>query len=124
MEQKTTTTTRIEQYEEIADRLETLETGYEVRVRDACKDIQDDLDELTASIETAKDELKSLRESISEDVLSVQDTLRGENWMFVYNKPAIRWRTADLPGYALAHPEILELRYEGEPRMSVRRITK
>ena len=59
---------------------------------------------------------------IKELVKATGATVKSTFLMAVYAKGRISWDAKGLDGYAVAHPEILYMRKEGDPSVSIRRI--
>jgi len=59
-------------------------------------------------------DVAELKAQITELTLVEQSTLRGQYYMAVYSKPRVTWDTKGLDGFAVAYPEILAFRKEGE----------
>lgn len=64
----------------------------------------------------------NLENLIIDEVLKRQEGMKGEFLQAVYSKGRTTWDAKRLDGYALAHPEILELRKTGEPSVTIRRV--
>ena len=75
-------------------------------------------------LDDARKDILLLEEDIKEYVVTVGETLKGTDHMFVYAKGRVSWDTKSLEGYAKAHPELLVFRSEGKPSVSVRKVSK
>ncbi len=62
-----------------------------------------------------------LEKEIKTAVLENRQSVKGESYQAVYTKGKITWDTKALTGYALAHPEIEELKKTGKPSVSIRK---
>ena len=89
-------------------------------------EIKEKMAELDAEFDPRIDKLTLERElleaEIKSEVLIASRTIKGTYHNFTWNKPKITWDTKALDVYAMAHPEILQFRKEGDPYVSVRRI--
>lgn len=87
-------------------------------------DIKAKLAEIDAEFDPKIAELNQtkaiLEAQIKEQVLIAGQTVKGSLHQFVFSKPRVSWDTKLLDGYAMAHPEILRFRKEGNPSVSVR----
>ena len=66
------------------------------------------------------EKIASLEDEIKSDVLTIGATVKGDGLMAVWNKGRVSWDSKTLDGYAVAHPEILVARKEGEPTVTIR----
>ncbi len=64
--------------------------------------------------------LSILEAQIKAQVLEAGRTIKGSLHSFTFSRPRVSWDTRGLDGYAMAHPEILRFRKEGNPSVSVR----
>ena len=62
----------------------------------------------------------TLESEIKAAVLMHGETIRGSRLMAVWSKGRAAWDDKGLMGYAKAHPELMELRKQGEPSISIR----
>ena len=89
---------------------------------------KDRMAELKAEFEPQLDGLQQqimeIEGVLKEYVVTVGETLKGTDHMFVYAKGRVSYDTRRLEGYAEAHPEILVFRSEGKPSVSVRKVSK
>jgi len=76
--------------------------------------------EFDVKIEALNMERATLEAEIKEAVLAAGQSLKGSYHNFSWTKPRVSWDTKGLDGYAVAHPEILRFRKEGNPSVSVR----
>lgn len=92
------------------------------------QEIKDRMAELKAEFEPQLDALQQqiveIESVLKEYVVTVGETLKGTDHMFVYAKGRVSWDTKSLEGYAKAHPELLVFKSEGKPSVSVRRVGK
>lgn len=78
--------------------------------------------EFAGKSEVASGKAEALEAEIKELVKAGAETVKGNWLMAVWNKGRVTWDTKSLEGYAVAHPELLNLRKEGEPTVTIRRI--
>ena len=55
-------------------------------------------------------------------VFTIGATVKANGLMAVYNKGRVSWDSKLLDGYAVAHPEILAARKEGDPSVTIRTV--
>jgi len=82
------------------------------------KDIEYQRDQATAELDAA---IEQCRASVKTGVLDLGRTVKVDGWMATWNKPRVNWNTKVLDGFAVAHPELLNLRTIGEPTVTIRR---
>jgi hypothetical protein len=73
--------------------------------------------------ETARRNIETLAAEIRFDTLAFGRSVRGSEYQAVWSKGRISWDDKSLSVYARAHSEILPFRKEGEPIISIRRLT-
>lgn len=92
------------------------------------KKINDITAEYGAKVEAvtinADTRVKLLKTEITTLVIERGQTVRGNYEMAVYTAPQPMWDAKALEGYALAHPEILQLKRQSEARVSFRVLPK
>lgn len=76
--------------------------------------------EFDPQIEALNERNKTLVDTIKGAVLESKATIAGDYNKAVYTHGRVTWDTKGLDGYALAHPEILVFRREGEPSVAIR----
>ena len=89
-----------------------------------------DIKQQIADIETefagkskAVDEnINILTSEIKQLILTGGESVKGDHLHAIWVSGRVSWDTKSLDGYAVAHPEILNLRKEGEPSVSIRKI--
>jgi hypothetical protein len=72
--------------------------------------------------EVATEKANILEAEIKELVKAGAKTIKGSFLMAVFAIGRISWDSKGLDGFALTHPEILYMRKEGDPSVSIRRI--
>jgi septation ring formation regulator EzrA len=84
-----------------------------------------DLDaEYSTSIESLNEGIANLTSEIKQDILQNGGSVKGDYLHAIWVKGRVSWDTKSLDGYALGHPELLALRKEGEPSVTIRQINK
>jgi hypothetical protein len=78
--------------------------------------------EFAPKFESANKASSALMEEVKKLVLENSGSVKGTFLHAIYGKGRISWDAKSLDGYAIAHPEILYMRKEGEPSVSIRRI--
>ena len=81
------------------------------------ENIDREIDPIIEQFNTRAAELADL---IKAEVIAAGETISGEHHQAVYSKPRVSWDSKGLEGYAVAHPEILVFRSEGNPSVSLR----
>jgi hypothetical protein len=87
------------------------------------KQVADIEAEYAGKAEVANQKASWLEDEIREEVGKVGSTVKGNFFMAVYAKGRVSWDPKSLDGYAVGHPEILSFRKEGQPSVSIRRVT-
>ena len=83
------------------------------------KDIDDEFADKSAG---AQANIAELTDAIKVDVLTGAKSVKTEHLQAVFVKGRVSWDTKGVEGYALAHPELMTYRKEGEPSVSIRRV--
>ncbi len=78
--------------------------------------------EFTGKGETADTNIAALTAEVKDMVIQTGASIKGNNLHAVYAKGRVSWDAKGLDGYAVGHPEILYMRKEGEPSVSIRKI--
>jgi len=86
-------------------------------IKEAMADIDAEFD---PQINALNERNKALVDTIKGAVLESKATVAGEHNKAVYSHGRVTWDAKGLDGYAVAHPEILVFRKEGEPSVSIR----
>jgi hypothetical protein len=79
--------------------------------------------EFTQKAETAQASIEALEGQIKADTLSHGETVRGAAFQAVWTKGRTSWDSKGLAGYADSHPELLQFRKEGEPSVTIRKMS-
>ena len=79
--------------------------------------------EMNAKLAELDKQINEMAMEIKLDVLRVGKTVPGKFLMAVYNKGRITWDNKGLEGFMVAHPEIVAFRKEGDPSVTLRKIS-
>ena len=114
------------EYEDRSDSLTLLQAEYARRVEAVMAAVKDELDalevELKPILELATAAKTEGESELKAAVLTKGATVKGARMMAVWAKGRETWDTSKLAGFAVAHPELLELRKIGEPTVVIRAI--
>ncbi len=80
-----------------------------------------DAEEAT-TLDSVAEGIARLTEEVKQEVLTIGASVKGDHLQAVWNKGRVSWDTKSLDGYAKAHPELLDLRKEGSPSVSIRNV--
>lgn len=101
---------------------------YEARRAEVLRKVQDELDAIEAefkpALEAAEANTAALEAEIRNDVLLRGESLRGSHYQAVYTKGRVSWDSTGMNEYARDHPDVLKLRKEGQPTVSLRAVGK
>ena len=90
-------------------------------------EVKEALDKIDAEFNERQAEvgkqISELEAEIKLDVINLGSTVKGEFLMAVYNKGRITWDNKGLEGFMVAHPEIVAFRKEGDPSVTLRKIS-
>ena len=85
------------------------------------------LDEIEAEFsqkgEAAQASIETLEKEIKAEVLSQGESVRGAVFQAVWNKGRQSWDSKGLASYADSHPDVLQFRKEGDPSVTIRRVS-
>jgi hypothetical protein len=111
---------------EIAARKQAIQAEIDAKVKDVYAAIEQrrrDIEaEFAGKSEAVDDNIRKLTEEIKNDIRTVGHSVKGSNYQGVYVSGRVTWDNKGLDGYAVGHPEILYMRKEGDPSVSIRRI--
>lgn len=79
--------------------------------------------EFAQKVEAASANIEALEAAIKADTLVLGETVRGAAFQAVWNKGRQTWDSKGLSTYAEANPEVLQFRKEGEPSVTLRRVS-
>jgi hypothetical protein len=84
----------------------------------------DDIEaEFAGKAKAASANIEELEASIKTATLSHGESVRGAGFQAVWNKGRLTWDSKGLNAYADEHPEVLQYRKEGEPSITIRKVT-
>jgi hypothetical protein len=78
--------------------------------------------EFSGKAEAIDENIKRLTDEIKAEVRNLGATVKSTHFQAVYVKGRVTWDTSKMDGYAVGHPEVLFMRKEGEPSITLRRI--
>ena len=103
-----------------------VQAGVEAKTADVYKAIAQRKAEIEAEFagkaEAVDDNIRKLTEEIKAEVKALGVSVKADHFQAVYVKGRITWDTSKMDGYAVGHPEVLFMRKEGEPSVTLRRI--
>jgi len=79
-------------------------------------------DLLQAQIESNAEMIEDGTADVKDAVLVLGETVKGEKLQAVWSKGKTSWNTNQLLGFAKAHKEILEMKTDGGPSISIRKV--
>jgi len=79
--------------------------------------------EFAQKAEAANANIESLEAAIKTETLTLGESVRGSSFQAVWNKGRTSWDSKGLATYSESHPEVLAFRKEGEPSVTIRRIS-
>jgi predicted nucleic acid-binding Zn-ribbon protein len=79
-------------------------------------------EEFQPAISALESEIAETKRQIERLVLELGQTVKSTRAIAVYNKGRVTWDNQALEGYAVAHPEVLTFRREGEPYITIRHL--
>jgi len=114
----------------IREQIRTMKAEVQASVEAKTKDVYDAIAQRKAEIEVefsgkseAVDEnIRKLTEEIKAEVKALGTSVKGDHFQAVYVKGRVTWDTSKMDGYAVGHPEVLFMRKEGDPSVTLRRI--
>jgi hypothetical protein len=87
-----------------------------------CPDLKERYDEIQQELEVLTPRRFANIKLITAYVLGKQESVKGELLQAVFSKGRTSWDTKKLEGYAIAHPELKELKKTGKPSVSIREV--
>ncbi len=101
---------------------------YENKKAELMKKVQAELDALESEyqplLDAAKQNAETLESEIKNDVLLRGQSVVTDFYQAVYMKGRVTWDPNGMKKYALAHPDVLEYRKEGQPSVQLRAVAK
>lgn len=87
-----------------------------------CPDLNVSYNKICQELKTLTKKRSELIEAINKVVLKKEESIKGDGLQAIFSKGRTTWDTAKLNGYAIAHPEIEQLRKVGKPSVSIREV--
>jgi len=78
--------------------------------------------EFEPRIESADKAIAEQTDFVKKLVINAAETVKGAFLQAVFMKGRVSWDTKALDGYAVAHPEIVAMRKQGDPTVSIRKL--
>uniref|UniRef100_A0A6H1Z9L0 Uncharacterized protein n=1 Tax=viral metagenome TaxID=1070528 RepID=A0A6H1Z9L0_9ZZZZ len=78
--------------------------------------------EFAGKTEAVNANIAVLETEVKQAVVEHGTSVKGTFLHAIWNKGHVSWDTRSLDGYAVAHPELLSFRKEGEPSVSLRKV--
>jgi len=78
--------------------------------------------EFAGKTEAVNANIAALETEVKQAVVEHGTSVKGTFLHAIWNKGRVSWDTRSLDGYAVAHPELLSFRKEGEPSVSLRKV--
>jgi hypothetical protein len=76
--------------------------------------------EFSGKAESVDENIRKLTEDIKAEVKELGASVKSDYFHAIYVKGRVTWDTSKMDGYAVGHPEVLFMRKEGEPSVSIR----
>ena len=76
--------------------------------------------EFAGKAESVDENIRKLTEDIKANVKELGASVKSDYFHAIYVKGRVTWDTSKMDGYAVGHPEVLFMRKEGEPSVSIR----
>ena len=78
--------------------------------------------EFAGKADAVDENIRKLTDEIKNAVKELGTSVKADHFQAVYVKGRVTWDTSKMDGYAVGHPEVLFMRKEGEPSVTLRRI--
>ena len=114
---------KLNKLSEYQNDIEILKHDKQMIIDNAMAEFKDVLDEYDSRLNSVSGRIAELEAEIKQDVLHTGSTIKGVFIMAVYNKGRITWDNKGLEGFMVAHPEIVAFRKEGDPSVTLRKIS-
>ncbi len=115
---------KLEEIAEVRAAADVTRMDYEAKREEILKAVKAELDALEAEYEpllaSANQRVAALETEVKRDVIEYGASVKASKLHAVYARGRISWDNKGMDGYAVAHPEILTFRKEGEPSVSLR----
>jgi hypothetical protein len=121
-------TEKLERFSNLRNATEFTRLDYETKRKEILKQIQPELDALDAEykpvLEAAEENIAALENEIKTDVLLYGESVSGGMYRACYTQGRVSWDNEGMVRYAAAHPDVLQLRKQGQPSVSLRVMNK
>lgn len=111
---------------EVRSAIDLARLDYEAARQKILAPVQEALNQLEAEyapmVDAGSTNDAELVQMIKANVLIDGASTKGDRLHAVYMRPRVSWDTAALDGYAVAHPEIRQMKREGEPSVAIRAV--
>jgi len=87
-----------------------------------CPDLSIRRHQLLQGIKVLSEKNAELAKVVTEAVLDKSESVKGEKLQAIFSKGRTTWNTTKLAGFAIAHPEINELKKVGKSSVSIREV--
>ena len=119
---------KLERFSNLRNAAEFTRLDYETRRKEILKQVQAELDALEAEykpvLEAAEENTAALENEIKTDVLLYGESVAGGMYRACYTQGRISWDNEGMTRYAVAHPDVLQFRKQGQPSVSLRVVNK
>lgn len=78
--------------------------------------------EFSGKAEAVDENIRKLTEEIKAEIKALGASVKGDHYQAVYVRGRVTWDTSKMDGYAVGHPEVLFMRKEGDPSVTIRRV--
>ena len=117
---------KLNELSEIQSAVDVARVDYEAKRAEILRSIQAELDALDAEFdplfEASRERCAVLTEEIKQAVVQNGASIKGAHLHAVYTKGRITWDTKGLDKFAVAHPEVMVYRKQGEPSVALRNV--
>jgi len=80
--------------------------------------------EIQEQIDVYQEQVDAQMQFVKDKALLLGESVKGEDLQAVWSKGKTSWNSQQLLGFAKAHKEILEMKKEGAPSISIRKVKK
>jgi len=87
-----------------------------------CPDLNGRRHEICVELEALEPRKLGTTKIITKVILEKGESVKSEKLQAIFSKGRTTWDTKSLNGYALAHPELNELKKAGKPSVSIREV--
>ena len=117
---------KLNELSDVQSAVDVARADYEAKRAEILRTIQAELDALDAEFdplfEASRERCAALTEEIKQAVVQSGASVKGAHLHAVYIKGRVTWDTKGLDKFAVAHPEVVAYRKQGEPSVSLRSV--